>query len=92
MRKSIVALFVAMTLLAACSTPMTTREKGAVIGAGAGAAVVGGASRSWLGALLGALFGGIAGGVIGDQIEERDRENECLRNLRPGESAERCRR
>jgi len=62
--------------LAACSTPMTTREKGAVtgvaIGAGTGAIIGSATGHTAQGALIGGAIGGVSGAVIGDAIQSKE--------------------
>jgi uncharacterized protein YcfJ len=56
-----------------CSTPLSTREKGALIGGGAGlgvGALVGGGT----GAAIGGAAGALGGALVGDQMQRRDRE------------------
>jgi hypothetical protein len=54
-----------------CSTPLHTREKGALIGGGAGVgALVGG----WPGAAIGGALGAGGGALVGDQMEKQNRE------------------
>src|SRR3990170_5851742 len=61
----------------ACSS-MSSRERGAVIGAGAGAAVggvIGNQTGSTTrGAIIGAVLGGAAGAVIGHQMDQQAKE------------------
>jgi len=56
-----------------CSSPMTTREKGAVaggaIGAGTGAIIGSQTGHPGTGALIGAGIGAVTGAVIGDAIQ-----------------------
>jgi len=56
-----------------CSTPMTTREKGAVaggaIGAGTGAIIGSQTGHPGTGALIGAGIGALSGAIIGDAIQ-----------------------
>jgi uncharacterized protein YqgC (DUF456 family) len=56
----------------ACSSPMTTREQGGLIGAGLGAgsgAIIGSTvGHAAVGALIGGPVGLIAGALIGDQL------------------------
>ena len=55
-----------------CSTPLSTREKGALIGGGAGlgvGALVGGGT----GAAIGGAAGALGGALVGDQMQSRDR-------------------
>lgn len=68
-----------------CSTPLTTREKGAGIGVLGGAAVgaiIGkqvGKGHPAAGALIGGVLGLGAGALIGDQLGDRDAELERQR-------------
>lgn len=62
--------------LGACSQPLSNREKGALIGGGAGAAggallgeVAGGAPGT--GALVGGAAGAVGGALVGDQKDRR---------------------
>ena len=55
-----------------CSTPLTTREKGALIGGGAGAGI-GALAGGGTGAAIGGAAGALGGAVVGDQIQQRDR-------------------
>ena len=59
--------------VAGCSTPMTTREKGAVaggaIGAGTGAIIGSQTGHAGAGALIGAGIGAVSGALIGDAIQ-----------------------
>lgn len=63
-------------LVAGCSTPLTTREKGALaggaIGAGAGAAIGSTSGNTGTGALIGAGVGAISGALIGDAIQANE--------------------
>ena len=75
-RKSVSAYFAPIFLtgaLAGCSTPLTTREKGAGIGALGGAAaggIIGSAvGHAGAGAAIGGLLGLGAGALIGDQLQ-----------------------
>ena len=69
---------VAVALVAGCSEPLTTREKGALIGGGVGAgtgAIVGNAvGHPAAGALIGAGVGVVSGAVIGDAIQAKERQ------------------
>ena len=62
--------------LGACSEPLSHREKGALIGGGAGAAggaIVGGLTGSpGTGALIGGGAGAVGGAIIGDQKDRRE--------------------
>lgn len=70
---SLTALTVALTI-GACSQPLSHREKGALIGGGAGAAggaLLGGITGApGTGALVGGAAGAVGGGLLGD---EKDR-------------------
>ena len=67
------ALIFFLAALAGCSTPLTTREKGAGIGALGGAAaggIIGStAGSAGAGAAVGGLLGLGAGALIGDQLQ-----------------------
>ncbi|MBI3247649.1 MAG: hypothetical protein HYZ50_14185 [Deltaproteobacteria bacterium] len=57
-----------------CSTPLSKREKGALIGGGTGArvgALIGGGT----GAAIGGALGAGGGVLIGDQLQKQDRED-----------------
>ena len=57
-----------------CSTPLSKREKGALIGGGAGlgvGALIGGGT----GAAIGGAAGALGGALVGDQMQKRDRED-----------------
>lgn len=56
-----------------CSEPLSTREKGALIG-GAGGAGIGALAGGGTGAAIGGAAGALGGAVVGDQIQRRDRE------------------
>jgi outer membrane protein OmpA-like peptidoglycan-associated protein len=62
----------------AMSCSLNNKEKGVIIGAGAGGAagaVIGNATGSTArGAIIGAVVGGVAGGVIGHQMDQQARE------------------
>lgn len=83
--------FVALTMLsqASCAS-MNKKEKGAVIGAGAGGAVgavVGNQTGSTArGAIIGAVIGGAAGAIIGHQMDQQAKE---LKVSIPGATVER---
>ncbi len=86
------ALFMSVLFLGGCSS-LSNTEKGAVIGAGAGAAggaAVGQATDNTAeGAILGAVVGGAAGALIGQRMDrkanELDRELENAEVERVGE-------
>jgi hypothetical protein len=71
--KGIVAALAVAVLAAACSGPLTTREKGAIaggaIGAGTGAIIGNQVGHTGTGALIGAGIGVVSGAVIGDAIQ-----------------------
>lgn len=94
MKKIIIGLISVLLILsfAGCAS-MKKRDRGVLIGAGAGA-VVGGvigdkAGNTAAGAILGAVIGGVAGGYIGNymdkQAEEIERDLEGARVERIGE-------
>ena len=74
-RGGITMLAVALTL-GACSQPLSNREKGALIGGGAGAA--GGAlignitGAPGTGALIGGAAGAVGGALVGDEKDRRE--------------------
>jgi hypothetical protein len=74
----IAVIVVAVALVAGCSEPLSTREKGALIGGGIGAgtgAVVGSAvGHTGAGALIGAGVGVVSGAVIGDAVQAKQRQ------------------
>ena len=72
--------------LAGCSNPLTTREKGAglgaIVGAGTGAIIGSTVGHAALGAAIGGPVGLIAGALIGDQLMGQDqKQNEQRRQL-----------
>jgi len=74
----IVLLAAIAVLIAACSTPLTTREKGAIaggaIGAGAGAAIGSASGNAATGALIGAGVGVVGGALIGDAMQRAEQQ------------------
>jgi len=66
----------AFVLLASCSQPLSTREKGALVGGGLGAAtgaIIGAATGNpGAGAAIGGALGAVGGGLIGDQLQKRE--------------------
>jgi hypothetical protein len=66
-----------MTMIG-CSRPLHTREKGALIGGGAGAGV-GALVGGWPGAAIGGAVGAGGGALVGDQMERRDRDEDRRR-------------
>jgi len=82
MKHQVVTL-IAVTLLAGllgCSTPLTTREKGAGIGAlggaAAGGAIGAAVGHPGTGAAIGGVLGLGTGALIGDQLQGRELEAE----------------
>lgn len=63
-------------LLASCSQPLSTREKGALAGGGLGAAtgaIIGAATGNpGAGAAIGGALGAVGGGLVGDQLQQRE--------------------
>ena len=76
--KRIASVIIVAGLVAGCSQPLTTREKGALIGAGVGAgagAVVGNQmGNTAAGALVGAGVGAVGGAIIGDSMQSREQQ------------------
>lgn len=74
--KQILTVLAVASLVGACSTPLTTREKGALaggaIGAGTGAAIGSATGHAGTGALIGAGVGVVSGAVIGDAIQANE--------------------
>jgi osmotically inducible lipoprotein OsmB len=77
-RMSITTLTLLLTV-AACSEPLSRREKGAVIGGGAGAAggaLIGGMTGApGTGALIGGAAGAVGGALVGDEKDRRRRND-----------------
>ena len=80
--KHVLTTFIVLPLVMAflgCSTPLTTREKGAGIGALGGAAaggIIGSAvHHPAAGALIGGALGAGGGALIGDQLQVRSRRS-----------------
>lgn len=65
--------------LGACSQPLSGREKGALLGGGAGAAggaLIGGITGApGTGALIGGAAGAAGGALVGDERDRRRRNN-----------------
>jgi len=78
MRTAMASVLAAGMLLSAGCASMNQKERGAVIGAGAGAAiggVIGNQTGSTArGAIIGAVIGGAAGAVIGHQMDQQAKE------------------
>lgn len=90
MRATITSLLAAGMLVSAGCASMSQKERGAVIGAGAGAAiggVIGNQTGSTArGAIIGAVVGGAAGAIIGHQMDQQAKE---LDQSIPGAKVER---
>jgi len=76
LRTSGTAILAGTLLLTAvgCSEPLTTREKGALLG-GAGGAGIGALAGGGKGAAIGGAAGALGGAVVGDQIQQNRRYN-----------------
>ncbi len=65
-----------MILLAGCSRPLNTREKGTLLGGGIGVAsgaIIGSAvGHPGAGAAIGGAMGALSGGLIGDQLQGQE--------------------
>lgn len=74
LRTSGTAILAGTLLLTAvgCSEPLTTREKGALLG-GAGGAGIGALAGGGKGAAIGGAAGALGGAVVGDQIQQNRR-------------------
>jgi len=74
--KKVLMILALASLAGACSTPLTTREKGALaggaIGAGTGAAIGSATGHAGTGALIGAGVGVVGGAVIGDAMQANE--------------------
>lgn len=77
MKRAIVILSAAV-IVAGCSEPLTTREKGALaggaIGAGTGAAIGHSVGHTGAGAVIGGAVGAVSGAVIGDAMQANERK------------------
>jgi outer membrane protein OmpA-like peptidoglycan-associated protein len=77
-RRALTLLLAAGTIGTSACASMSQKERGAVIGAGAGAAiggVIGNQTGSTArGAIIGAVVGGAAGAVIGHQMDQQAKE------------------
>jgi osmotically inducible lipoprotein OsmB len=71
--KVTLSALVLMGMVSACSQPLTTREKGTLVGGGLGAAsgaIIGAAvGAPGAGAAIGGAMGALGGGLIGDQFQ-----------------------
>ena len=74
----VLLLFVLTLFAANCSTPLSTREKGALVGgavgAGAGAAIGSASGNAGTGALIGAGVGVVSGALIGDAMQVNEQQ------------------
>ncbi|HXH83320.1 MAG TPA: glycine zipper domain-containing protein [Candidatus Tectomicrobia bacterium] len=77
MKRMVLTLTVA-TLAVGCSAPLTTREKGAIVGgavgAGTGAIVGSQVGHTGAGAAIGAGVGIVSGAIIGDAIQANEQK------------------
>jgi len=75
-----------------CSEPLSTREKGAVIGtvggAGLGGIIGAAAGNAGMGAGIGAAVGLLGGAVIGDQMQARERQEDDVQRRLQAQQAE----
>lgn len=89
-RKTLAALIALGTIATSGCASMSNKERGAVIGAGAGATVggvIGNQTGSTArGAIIGAVVGGAAGAIIGHQMDQQAKE---LDQSIPGAKVER---
>lgn len=76
MRTTILLTLILAVAISGCSTweKLDRTEKGAVIGAGTGAAI-GGAAGDGTGALVGGAAGAVGGGLIGRELD-RDEDDD----------------
>jgi uncharacterized protein YqgC (DUF456 family) len=86
MHRWAIALILTILFMSACSSPVTTREQGGLIGAGLGAgtgAIIGSTvGLAAVGALIGGPVGLIAGALIGDQLmHQGTRQDEQQRQI-----------
>ena len=92
------ALLAMIVMIVGCSSQITTREQGGLIGAGLGAgtgAIIGSTvGHAAVGALIGGPVGLIAGALIGDQLMgmERTRQNQSVQSEQNQQEIERLRR
>jgi outer membrane protein with glycine zipper len=61
-----------------CSTPLSTREKGALVGGGTGAGV-GALVGGWPGAAIGGALGAGGGALVGNQMQKQDLDEDRRR-------------
>ncbi|MGH7966084.1 MAG: glycine zipper domain-containing protein [Candidatus Binatia bacterium] len=74
----------ALLLTAGCSEPLSTREKGTLIGgvggAGAGALIGSAVGSPGAGAAIGGALGAGGGALVGDQLQGQERDQQRLEN------------
>jgi uncharacterized protein YcfJ len=79
-------------LLIGCSEPLTTREKGAVVGtvggAGLGAIIGSATGNAGAGAGIGAAVGLLGGALIGDQMQARQQQDAEVQRQLQAQQAE----
>ncbi len=90
---TLVSLFAAAALLAACQSPPTQRDTGMVIGGILGGVLgheVGGGSGRTAATIIGTLIGASIGGAIGRSMDEQDRVRTAhtLESVRTGVPAQ----
>jgi heme A synthase len=91
-------LLALIIMMAGCSTPISTREQGGLIGAGLGAgtgAIIGSTvGHAAVGALIGGPVGLLAGALIGDRLMgmERAWQDQSSRSDQNQQEIERLRR
>ena len=68
--------------VAGCSEPLTTREKGALVGAGIGAGT-GALLGKGKGAAIGGAAGALGGAIVGDQMQRRGRNSSSAITVTP---------
>jgi len=77
-RRTLVGLvmLISILVLGGCSQPLSTREKGTLLGGGLGAAsgaIIGSAVGSpGAGAAIGGAMGALGGGLVGDQLQGQE--------------------
>ena len=89
---TILVIFLLTVFLGCGESSLTTTEKGAIIGTGAGAslgAVIGSATgHAGVGAGVGAVVGLVGGALIGDQIQERKKQEQELQQQMAAQQAQ----
>src|SRR3569832_1998808 len=82
------SMYVAATLLSACSATkkMSKQDKGVAIGAASGAVIGGaigsGSKKTAEGAVIGGVIGGVAGGIIGHHMDKQAKELEAVKEAK----------